>query len=180
MTFLLDPDHHARHAWICPINFVQREHHDDNGIPAYLPFTIWLSLIYGTVTGLSFKQFSQMRYHFKAETLSFPTTVTFVKYRSMELNVQTFKRRHIWLLEILKSVTSDLWPKHIHSSVSLFKWNRLQWMTYRWKGKQFGFLMIWNMINKFKHIFRNYPTNKNFILAVSCERQKISNMHKTK
>ena len=39
VTFLLDLDHHERDAWIRPIDFVQRENHDDDLNPAHLPFT---------------------------------------------------------------------------------------------------------------------------------------------
>ena len=69
------------------------------------------------------------------------------QYRIFEIQANgiqfsNFRGEEFWALTMLKSVTFDLWPNHIHSAVSLSRWNRLQWMTCRWKGKHFGFLII--------------------------------------
>ena len=54
------------HAWFCLTDFVQSENQGWWRGFSHLPFQFWLSPIYEAVSGLSYKQLSQMRYHFKA------------------------------------------------------------------------------------------------------------------
>ena len=76
------------------------------------------------------------------------------KIQANGIQFSNFRGEEFWALTMLKSVTFDLWPNHIHSAVSLSRWNRLQWMTCRWKGKHFGFLIIWHLKHRIKYVSR--------------------------
>ena len=87
----------------------------------------------------------------------FTNKISFKRIFEIQANWRHFSNfweEKFWALNKLNLVKFDLWPTHIQSAVSSLRRDRLQWMTWRWKGKHLDFLMIWHLIHRMMHVSR--------------------------